>query len=483
LEGRLTVPIRWIAAHRIGLIVLGLVLLGLGLRAFHYLRQPPIWHDEATVVVNVLDKDYSQLLGPLQFDATGPPLFLWLERTAYLMLGESPLALRLLPFLASCAALLLIVYLARSTLQPAAVPWAVFLFAVSEQLLWHTCEAKPYATDVFMAALLATVYCALRERPIALRLLALMGLAPIAILLSYPAALVYGGLLLTLGIEVWKQRLASSVVWLLLLLATVVACFGWVAFGPARAQETPALVSTWTSCFPDWQRPWAVPGWAFVSFLEVCRYCAKPLGQPLAIFLVIGLITLWRSGRRDAVLVFGVPVFLALAAALAHRYPFGGVRVMAYAAPAILLFIAAGIPPAIAWLRKRFAPAVAVPLLLLSLPLVVAAQDVIFPWDVADPASAAAYIQARRLPSDRVIGNDWTHSYYFHELGADFVQAGANAAIPPKGRVWVVITSGKEMTATDRLQLAASLVPPGWSSQPAAEFSYTTVVLACKPPL
>jgi hypothetical protein len=309
----------------------------------------------------------------------------------------------------------------------------------------------------------------------------LLVLAPFAILLSYPAALVYGGLFVVLGIEVWKQRQVPSAVLWLLLVATVVVCFGWVALVPARAQETPALVSTWTNCFPDWQRPWTVPGWALVSFLEVCRYCAKPLGQPLAILLVIGLVGLWRAGRREVVLVLSAPILLALAAALAHRYPFGGVRVMAFAAPAILLFIAAGLPPTIAWLRKRFAPAAAVPLLLLLLPLMVAVQDVIFPWDVADPASAAAYIEARRLPSDRVVGNDWTHSYYFHNLGANFIQAGADAAVPAGGRVWVVVTSGKEMTATDRLQLAASFVPPGWSPQPAAEFSYTTVVLACKP--
>jgi uncharacterized membrane protein len=229
-------PVRWLPATRSAWITLGLLLVGLSLRSYHYLRQPPVWHDEAAVIVNVLDKDYAELLGPLLFDANGPPLFLWLERAAYLTLGDSPLALRLIPFLASCASLLLIAYLSRRILHPSAVPWAVLLFACSEQMLWHTCEAKPYAIDVLIAVLLATVHCVLADCPLTMRILALALLAPFALLISYPAALVYGGLLATLGLAAWQQR--RWLPWLLLacLMVVVVVCFGWVALVPGRAQ-------------------------------------------------------------------------------------------------------------------------------------------------------------------------------------------------------------------------------------------------------
>ena len=40
--------------------------------------------------------------------------------------------------------------------------------------------------------------------------------------------------------------------------------------------------SCWTSFFPDWSRPWTVPGWTLFSTLDVLRYCCKPLGQILA---------------------------------------------------------------------------------------------------------------------------------------------------------------------------------------------------------
>src|ERR1017187_5381428 len=42
----------------------GSVVLGLGLRLFHYLRCPSVWHDEAALMVNILEKGFGVLLGP-----------------------------------------------------------------------------------------------------------------------------------------------------------------------------------------------------------------------------------------------------------------------------------------------------------------------------------------------------------------------------------------------------------------------------------
>src|SRR5947209_13547153 len=135
---------KWFRARA---LVPALLLLGLGLRSFHYLRGRAVWHDEAALTLNVLSRGFAELLGPLRFHEAAPPLFLWLTRAVSLALGDGSYALRLAPFLASCAALLLLAPVARRLLAPAAVPWALLLFACSEQLLWHACEAKPYALD------------------------------------------------------------------------------------------------------------------------------------------------------------------------------------------------------------------------------------------------------------------------------------------------------------------------------------------------
>ena len=48
-------------------IVVGLLVLGVALRGYHYFREPSMWHDEAAVAVNVLNRGYAELPGPLAF--------------------------------------------------------------------------------------------------------------------------------------------------------------------------------------------------------------------------------------------------------------------------------------------------------------------------------------------------------------------------------------------------------------------------------
>src|SRR4029079_2654773 len=103
------------------------------------------------------------------------------------------------------ASLLLLVPVARHLLPGRAVPWAVLLFACSEQLLWHACEAKSYALDVFAAALLLALYCRVRPETIGRWCLVFAALAPFLIWLSYPACFLLGGLLLALLPGVWER--------------------------------------------------------------------------------------------------------------------------------------------------------------------------------------------------------------------------------------------------------------------------------------
>ena len=208
------------------------------------------------------------------------------------------------------------------------------------------------------------------------QLLAYTFLTPLLLLSSYPACFLCVGVLLAYLPAVWTQKQAQSPrvqsperrvqsrsrlaldspLWTLdswmvyaVFAATTASVFLWLVLGPARSQHDAAIHSCWVACMPNWERPWTVPGWVFLSSLEVCRYCCKPLGQVLALLVVPGTLLLWRSGERTMVRLMLAPILLALAAACLHAYPFGGVRVMAYAAPAILLLAAAGVPPMLAW--------------------------------------------------------------------------------------------------------------------------------------
>jgi hypothetical protein len=455
-----------------------LVLLGLGLRLFHYLREPSIWHDEAALLLNVIGKSFHELLGPLLFAEAAPPLFLWIERGVYLILGPGIQALRLVPLLASCVSLLLLAFSARRLLRPSAVPWAVLLFACSDHLLWHTCEAKPYSGDVLSAATLLAVYCATRSWPLGRQLLLYMALTPVLIGVSYPGCFLCGGLLTALLPAVWRAWHPRTWMGYAVLTLIVAGTFLLLLIGPADAQRSELMTRCWERQFPCWQRPWSVPPWVVLSSLEVVRYCCAPTGQLLAAIGLLGGVSLWRQGHRALVALLTVPIALALLASCLGAYPYGGVRVLVYAAPAVIILIAAGLPAAFAWLAARSRLATVALTGLLLAPAALTGYRLVVPWQRADCATAAGYVLGHRLPTDGVTCNHWEYLYYFQHLGPA-LQPLVGVERAPGDRLWVVLSGS---SAEDRRAIIRAMPPNDWRTLEQRDFAGASVYLIYRDP-
>lgn len=457
-----------------GWLVLALVALGLGLRGYHYLRQPPLWHDEAALVLNVVQKDFRDFLGPLLHAEAAPPLFLYLEKAITLVLGEGLLALRLLPLAASCLALLLVTWSARQILTAAAVPWAVLLFAVSDNLLWHACEAKPYAVDVLCAAGLIALFVATRGWPLLWQVLFFTCASPFVIWVSYPGCFLCGGLAVALLPRVWPEKRCWPA--FLVLLLVIGGSFLLLLLGPAHAQRCGMMEQCWVRQFPDYSRPWMVLPWIFFSTLEVLRYCVVPNGQMLAGVSLVGTIRLWQQERRDLVALLTVPTGLALLASLIHAYPYGGVRVIVYSAPAVALLVGAGVPIILKWLGTwgRLAPLACLTMVgILLVPAGQSAYRVIKPWKRADTGGAAAYVLAHRQADELVSGNHWEYDYYFRSLGSLY-QPLASLSGPSSARMWLVLTADSN---AERQHLVKFLTNQSWQPIAQKEFTRTQVML------
>jgi hypothetical protein len=449
--------------------------LGIALRLYHFLREPSLWHDEAALVLNVLNKDFRKLLGPLSFSEAAPPVFLWLERAVVLTLGDGVDALRLVPLAASCAAMLLILPVASRLLPPASAGWAVLLFACSDRLLWHACEAKQYAVEAFLALALVALYVRTSCWPLPRRIVLFALLAPVVVWSAYPGCFLCGGLLIALLNEV--RRAGGPTAWLAYsaLAAAVLVSFAILVVGPVHAQRDQTIVECWQGMrqFPDWHHPAGVPLWMLRSTLDLVGYVCKPVGQILAPLAIVGIVAMWRRGARDALLLLLIPIGLALAASCFEAYPYGGMRVMVYAAPAVVLLVAAGVGPTLDWLRSR-QPAAAIALVaILLMPLGRAVHTMAVPWSRADCAAAADYVVRNRLASDCVVSNHWEYLYYFRGLGAKHI-AFQNFAPPEEGRFWVVITGA---TPADREPGLARFQCDGWQTRQRSEFERTTVLL------
>jgi hypothetical protein len=373
-------------------LIPSIVMLGLGLRVYHYLLNPGVWKDELFLLRNIVGKSYVELLGPLVCDQAAPPLFLWMEHSVWLALGDSTLVLRLIPLLASCGALLLLAPVARACLRAEAVPWALLLFACSDKIVDHTIEAKQYMVDAFVMVLVPALCCGTKAWPIGRRLLMFAALAPVVIFSAFPGCFVMGGLLVAMLPEVWNHR-RQPAAWLgyALVALTTLAAFGLLLIGPIHAQHTSPLAEMWTDTFPNWNQPWTVSWWCLRTNIGLLDHSFRPVGGALLPLAIIGGVSLWRRGRRAELLLLVTPVLLAMLAALMRAYPYGS-RVMLYAVAPLALLIGEGAVQLVGWARQSLEnhaswtrraagrSLIVVSVLLLLLPAGLSAYRAVRPW-------------------------------------------------------------------------------------------------------
>jgi len=461
-----------------------LLALGIALRTYHYARNPSMWHDEAMLVLNVLDKDIPALWGKLDFAEAAPPLFLCLERLVVLTLGDSTFALRLVPFLSSCMALVGFARIAPRILSPRAVPWAVMLFACSDHLLWHTCEAKPYSTDVLTAVLLLYLFVATSAWSAARRALAFAAAAPVVVWLSYPGIFLIGGVLTALlpSCVRRRQRWQSKLAYLVLAIIAGVS-FALLVLGPVRLQRCPEMDACWAGCFAQLDRPATLPFWVIYNTAQICRYCCEPAGNVLTIPAVIGAFLMWRR-RRSLLTLLLIPCGLALTASFFHAYPYTAARVLVYTTPAWALLIAEGAawvgrvvaPSALtgtwAWPPVRYTANIVGAVLVVQLLLspCYAMIHVFMPQARTDCGAAAEFVLEEIRQNELVTSNAPESRYYLRGAEAFVAPEALHAAVMQ--HIWLV---GTGRTEKERLACMQSLPPGDWRVIRQRDFQLTTV--------
>src|SRR5215216_4006504 len=131
-----------ITARRIAWVV---IALGIALRAAGYLFNAALYVDEGALALNVTNRSFAGLFLPLDYNQAAPVGFLLLERMAVVAFGDSEYALRLVPFLASIAALFLFYAVARRVLSGWAATAALLFFAVTNQVVYYSTQVKQYS--------------------------------------------------------------------------------------------------------------------------------------------------------------------------------------------------------------------------------------------------------------------------------------------------------------------------------------------------
>lgn len=347
---------RWLLRMTWALVVAGLLW-----RTLRYLLAMPVWGDEGMLLVNYMTRSYGDIFGPIQNCQVAPLLFHWAEIASIQAFGPSELAVRLPPYLGSCAAVGVFWFLARRSLTPIPGAIAIGTLAVS---IWPGSMAglcKPYAWDLLASVLLLNFWSlqiTRRESTWPTWGLALVG--PILIWASYPSAFVAGGISLACARMIWLEKrwklLAPFLLFNVLILCSFGAHYWFVSLKHLSTElgegETTELGMNrmWGDQFPP-SNPLKFLVWlALTAAGEIAAYPtgSQRGGSILTLVLAIwGGRSLWKSGHRDLVVALVGILLVGLVAAMLKKYPFGSCRLNQQAAPVFCLLGAVGLASAL----------------------------------------------------------------------------------------------------------------------------------------
>lgn len=147
-------------ANKIKWLLLAFTITGVILSVINLFNLRSLWHDEACLALNIIDKNMTELLDPLDYDQVAPIGFLLTEKIFTSLLGESDWSLRIFPLIGFLLSIYLIQSLTTKILKDKTFGlFASAFFATSLLPLQYSIEVKQYIFDVSLtlAILLITI--------------------------------------------------------------------------------------------------------------------------------------------------------------------------------------------------------------------------------------------------------------------------------------------------------------------------------------
>jgi hypothetical protein len=320
------------------LAAISLMCVGAIFRLAEYFFNRSLWLDESFLALNILDHSIADLSHTLDF-AQGAPLgFLITVKLFVLGFGKSELVLRLLPLVCGLASLPLFYFVACRTSSKAAAVIGLVLFACSDSLIYYSADLKQYECDV-VAALILFVLAIPAATMTVRRFLIVLLVGAGLIWFSHASLFVLGAILCVRSVEFLRDGHWRN--WRVMGLALFLSVGALTAFYVFSYRNLGIVASAATST-PSASRS------TFVSTAKAVSYGAGvPSGStfkfvaPVALALaVIGFGSLLLR-RHSIALMLGLSILFMFVAVSIGRYPSFG-RTVLFAAPVVILFIAAG---------------------------------------------------------------------------------------------------------------------------------------------
>jgi hypothetical protein len=319
-----------------------------------FLYNPSLWQDEAALALNIIHRNSSDLLKPLDYGQVAPILFLQIEKLFSTIWPNSEYGLRLFPLLCFWASILLFNQITKKQIHSIyARIAALSFFAFGYMFIYYSTEIKQYMSDVFV--LLCMLYLLLKDyknNRAKYYLLGVVGI--IAVFLSNLAPVI----LFTCGIYLFYEHLFMSrikniiplfivgIIWLSTFL--LYYCFFiynhpqqefmqiyWFRSG-AFLPLAPFTIDLYVFLFEK------VPVTIFSAIfaLNESKMQTKIIDLGLGLLFIAGITGLIRS-KNKLIIICCIPMLLHLLLSAFQIYPFAR-RLILYTLPGIIVVCSFG---------------------------------------------------------------------------------------------------------------------------------------------
>lgn len=136
------------------LLVSATALAGVAASVYVWSVAPPLWLDEEAISLNVRDRGFAELAGPLWLGQSAPLGWLIVQRAVMLAFGTGELSLRFMPLAFGLATIGVAIWIGRRWLGAWATAVLVLLCGFGQWIVHYRFEVKHYTSDTFWSLLL-----------------------------------------------------------------------------------------------------------------------------------------------------------------------------------------------------------------------------------------------------------------------------------------------------------------------------------------
>lgn len=304
------------------------LLAGAILALVQYFWNRSLWIDEAFLALNVIEKNHSELLKPLDYVQVAPILFLQIEKIFSELIPNSEFGLRLFPLICYLFSLVLFYKIIKSIHQnPYTIIFSLSLFVFNATLIYYSSEVKQYMTDVFV--LTSIYYLILKEyKKERYKYICLGIVGTISIFLSNVACIILfsAGLYLLFDIYLNKKKdlhylIIISFIWITSFLLYYLL---FILDHPSMSQQIAAFSSYPYAFMP--LKPLSIQFYKFFWLIGKTITCGLFRftivgGIIISILTVIGLFGLIRKRNIGIIILAITPFFIHLLLSSFYFYP------------------------------------------------------------------------------------------------------------------------------------------------------------------